>query len=178
MVKKDNVISIPSIDAALVIAGYYGQVDVNIQYITDKVETVVGIKGNSHPIQRCWWCRKVIKTKTYGIPITYRPPDLFGVVGQFHSLRCTKAYIDECNTSSLEYKDVNTLFTLYVYKETGTMTAILPAPSWKMRREYGGHMSDEEYDDTAPTYQLATMAKSTNIRLTEYYILLSNVSSK
>lgn len=130
------------------------------------------------PIQRyttlpCWWCRATFKWHPIGCPIEYSPScdgakkkmfdahlasmslksdtsDFFIVEGIFCSFPCVKSYIaDQCsrNTGS-KYKDACTNLTLLYQKLYGATDDIPYAGSWKALKEWGGHLTIDEFRQT------------------------------
>ena len=95
----------------------------------------------------CWWCRHPFKTSPLGVPIRYeakKEEDYFETDGVFCSFPCCLAYIyDNPKTPLYREADVH-LHHLY-YKIYGKYRKIEPAPTWKILKDYGGHLSIREF---------------------------------
>jgi hypothetical protein len=99
----------------------------------------------------CYHCRHNFNMQPLSIPIKYYPKEnKFDSDGVFCSFNCMLAYIHERN--SFIYKDsgchINLLYKmLYGVKNS----KIIPAPSWKLLKNYGGTLSIEEFRKTFDT---------------------------
>ncbi len=97
----------------------------------------------------CWYCRTVIPYdwSPVGIPIKYKSVDnSFDVEGVFCSFNCVVAYLSE--HTCYRYKHSSTLLLMLyhkIFKSNKIMNKIIPSPSWKLLKDYGGHMTSEEY---------------------------------
>lgn len=97
----------------------------------------------------CWNCRHTIPFEWHplGIPLKYRAAeDAFEVEGVYCSFNCIMAYLQE--HTEYRYKDSSVLLGMMYRKIFNVMkrvTEICPAPSWKLLRDYGGHLSIDEY---------------------------------
>lgn len=117
----------------------------------------------------CWWCRHPFSTIPIGVPVKYNSHktsgiekeryekktsssdsnnDFFETLGLFCSFPCCKAYIlDQKN--SLRYKESLTLLTLlFTILYEGVDPKFPSAPSWKLLKEYGGHMTIQIFRQT------------------------------
>lgn len=66
--------------------------------------------------------------------------------GIFCSFNCVQAYINEYKTNS--FYNMSSSLLLKIYKEynpEAKITRILPAGHWRLLKEYGGHMTIEEF---------------------------------
>ena len=105
----------------------------------------------------CWNCRHTIPHDWHplGIPIKMLPQapiPSFECEGVFCSFNCIVSYLNEHH--DYRYKDSSMLLLMMyrkifakstISKAFHKITSILPAPSWKLLKEYGGHMTIEEY---------------------------------
>jgi len=116
----------------------------------------------------CWWCRNTFSTNPIGCPLKYNPHkeentkidekfkkagiktstnDFFETEGLFCSFPCCKAFIID-QKSCVKYKESLALLSLLLIKLYGKIVEIPTAPSWKIIKEYGGHLTIEEYRAT------------------------------
>lgn len=119
----------------------------------------------------CWWCRHTFKTPPIGCPLIYHPHktsgtdkerfeeklkaanipidqnDFFETEGYFCSFPCCKAYI-LTQRSNIKYKDSAALLSLLLNVLYKRRDIILAAPSWKLLKEYGGHLTIQEFRST------------------------------
>jgi|GEM_PF-5987706 len=135
----------------------------------------------------CWWCRSSFKTHPIGCPIKYHKPttdidkerlslnlkyfnlqldkdeDFFETEGLFCSFSCVKAYIlDELSKSqSGKYKNSLTLLSLLHEKMCGSIHIIKKAPTWKVLKDYGGHLTPDQYRENFNSFNYQ---ESVNIR--------------
>jgi hypothetical protein len=116
----------------------------------------------------CWWDRHPFKTSPIGCPLVYHSHktegidkerfeeklkaanircdknDFFETEGYFCSFPCCKAYILS-QRNNMRYKDSASLLSLLLYVMYGIRDIIPVAPSWKNLKEYGGHLSIQEF---------------------------------
>lgn len=86
--------------------------------------------------------------------------DFFETEGYFCSFPCCKAYITY-QKNSIKYKDSNSLLSL-LYRTFYKREADFPeAPSWKLLKEYGGHLTIEEF---RATFGQLEFSETVNIR--------------
>lgn len=116
-------------------------------YITPNVEDKMLLsKGRKYC---CWYCRHNVPTDWHplGIPIKYnKENNAFECDGVFCSFNCIVAYLAEHN--QYRYKDSTVLLLMmyrHIFNKHRDITKISPSPSWKLLKEYGGHLSIEEY---------------------------------
>ena len=117
----------------------------------------------------CWWCRHGFKTSPIGCPLKYnshkegavvvaekfkkagiktKTNDFFETEGIFCSFPCCKAFIID-QRGIAKYQESLALLVLLLIKIHGTKIFEIPiAPSWKILKEYGGHMTIEEFRST------------------------------
>lgn len=117
----------------------------------------------------CWWCRHNFQTRPIGCPLRYNPHkssgiekerfeekskaagldcetnDFFETEGYFCSFPCCKAYILDQQFANIKYKDSATLLTLLYFKIYGSTPTFPCAPTWKILKEYGGHLNISEF---------------------------------
>lgn len=97
----------------------------------------------------CWYCRHNVPSDWHplGIPIKFsKEQNTFECDGIFCSFNCIVAYLQEHN--QYRYKDSNVLLLMmyrHIFKKHRDITKIVPSPSWKLLKEYGGHLSIDEY---------------------------------
>lgn len=113
----------------------------------DKLE-ISQYLSNTRKLTSCFYCRRKILTEPIGIPIEYEKindKDCFHCDGYVCSFNCLVSFIDEYydeiykKTEYLIPKLYYSIFNQYPKER------IKPAPSWRMRNEYGGELTDEEY---------------------------------
>jgi hypothetical protein len=117
----------------------------------------------------CWWCHHSFTTSPVGCPQIYHPNlktpneetqrfieklkkanyptdtnDFFETEGYFCSGPCCKAYILD-QGSSVKYKNSLSLLSLLFYKYHGVQVEIPRAPSCKVLKAYGGHLTIQEF---------------------------------
>ncbi len=119
----------------------------------------------------CWWCRATFKSRPLGCPIEYHSHktegldkerfeeklkaanlpidtnDFFETEGIFCMFPCIKAYALQqmAMTKSAKYKKTLTLITTLHLKIFGKLVTIPTADTWKVQREWGGHLTSEQY---------------------------------
>ena len=99
---------------------------------------------------RCWYCRLVVPSEwsPLALPTKYlEKQKQFQGEGVFCSLNCIMSYVHD-NHHTFRYKDSGQLIHLLSRKLLGTdlpMKDIVPSPSWKLLKEYGGHLEPEDY---------------------------------
>jgi hypothetical protein len=109
----------------------------------------------------CWHCRHTIPTEWHpvGIPIRYRVDDhAFECEGSFCSFNCVMAYLSEAN--DYRYKDSTVLVAMMwrmIFGHIRKITDIIPSPSWKLLREYGGPLSIDEYRKNLQAVEYRTL---------------------
>lgn len=101
----------------------------------------------------CWWCRLEIPSDWHplGLPIKMNDKKRmeFLCEGLFCSFNCIMSYAH--TLTDVRYKDVGMYVTLLYRQVIGRdcwITKIIPAPSWKNLRQYGGKLTAEEYRST------------------------------
>jgi hypothetical protein len=116
----------------------------------------------------CWWCRHSFKTRPIGCPLVYHHNkkegidkeryeqklkdanipadrnDFFETEGYFCSFPCCKAYILS-QRNNVKYKESPGLLSLLLYILYRSKDIIPVAPSWKLLKEYGGHLTIQEF---------------------------------
>lgn len=97
----------------------------------------------------CWYCRHTLPSEWFplGIPVKYDiTSKTFDCEGVFCSFNCIVAYLNE--HSEYRYKDSTVLLCMmhrHMFNVIKKLTDILPSPSWKLLKEYGGHLTIDEY---------------------------------
>lgn len=134
----------------------------------------VTLNGCLPPTTRkpCWWCRNSFSGMPIGCPIFYYPQKTSGVEkerfeekllaanlptdtnnffeteGYFCSFPCCKAYILD-QKSGVRYKESLALLSLLFFILTDGQHADFPtAPTWKVLKDYGGHLTIKEFRST------------------------------
>ena len=135
------------------------------------IDTTMNGSLPSTTTKPCWWCRHSFQTKPIGCPLRYNvnkqngiekerfdekfisadlpidTNDFFETEGIFCSFPCCKAYILNQRNSS-KYKESATLLTLLFYIFYNKVADFDPAPSWKLLKDYGGHLTIQEFRST------------------------------
>lgn len=124
---------------------------------------VMWCKSESLPTQTdipCYGCRRRYTTCPIGIPIDYHNKDgrhIFEVDGMVCSFNCIKLHIKE-SPSPLYKKTLMLIDKLYfcifgVYPRE----PIVMSPSWRQREEYGGNLSDADFEKCLQTVLITDM---------------------
>lgn len=98
----------------------------------------------------CWWDRHNFQNKPIGCPLKYIPPskqgekETYETEGYFCSFPCCKAYIIS-HKSEMKYKESLTLLTMLFMSFYGKPQYIPTAPTWKILKDYCGHLTVREY---------------------------------
>jgi hypothetical protein len=111
--------------------------------INNNVNTVMKMDYNKSDL-KCWWCRNKFDTPKVSLPEQYYD-DKFLTNGIFCSYNCAKSY--NLNLNDFNVQKRNNLLNLFYYKTYGEFKEILPAPSWKVLKEYGGLLDIEKFRD-------------------------------
>lgn len=93
---------------------------------------------------KCWWCKNHFCTPKVSLPENYFN-NKFICSGNFCSYNCALSYNLDLN-DEMVWKRKSLLIKLYE-KTYNSKLNILPAPSWKVLKEYGGTLSIEEFRD-------------------------------
>lgn len=125
----------------------------------------------NHP---CWWCRTSFLTCPIGLPVRYvstnflsdqqkeyvlnnlkkqnitakHPIEYFECEGIFCSFPCVKSYIFDNVTLNSRYRKSCNLLTLLFFKlkPNDEEDINIPcAPSWKLLKDWGGHLTKDEF---------------------------------
>lgn len=115
-----------------------------------KNNTIVKVVYNSHSSGGgklpCFGChRRIYESIPMGIPVKIRECEnkkyLVDCIDNACSFNCMITIAQERNMSFAP------IFDLYrILKPDSTTTEIRPSPNWRIRKEYGGVISDEEYE--------------------------------
>lgn len=141
----------------------------------------------------CFWCRHSFTNQPIGCPIRYHPrkrvqvckseltkddyiiqqdipqsvaeptdtDDYYDTEGVFCSPNCVLAYVYDKGNNTYYRQSESLLMSIY-YKPG---EKLLPAPSWKLLREYGGHMTIDQFraESTQHVYNLKEFYAITNL---------------
>lgn len=105
----------------------------------------------------CWWCCHTFDTYPVPIPISYNSKTKnFKVYGVTCSFNCAKSYIkSNGGNGGKNYTDKIYLLSLLHARMTGKkIEYIKEAPSNKILKMFGGHLSIEEYRENFNTNQI------------------------
>ncbi len=121
----------------------------------------------------CWWDRHPFQTKPVGCPLRHTsaklpllnqvvdtasggdsrsvkinkkddPKEIYETEGYFCSFPCCKAYIIS-RKSETKYKESLSLLTMMFMSFYDKIEYIPPAHTWKILKDYGGHLTIQEY---------------------------------
>ena len=146
---------------------------------------------------KCWWCKNSFDSLPLGIPLKRIGNKIF-MEGVVCSFPCGKTYIKNIDGYDIKYKDSLSIFnnlydeftkinerrkspsllserceslSLSEGKKTNSETKSIPdAPHWNQLKEYGGHLSIDEFRST---FGKIKYTKTTNILLVSYPILFN-----
>lgn len=115
--------------------------------------------GSDWPIKtqvHCWWCKHSFNDKPLGAPRRYTEekkeiPRKFHVEGCFCSFECTKSYM-------LQENNFDMYLLSFLVKVVSGMedVNVIPAPSWKLLRTFGGEMDIEEFRSNKKVFSFLT----------------------
>ena len=106
-----------------------------------KNDNIEVFKSNFSSDTKCWWCKNCFDTPAVGLPEVYFE-DKFHCIGNFCSYNCALSYNIDVNENV--WKRTSLLNLLY-YKTYNTNISISAAPDWKQLKEYGGHLTIDEF---------------------------------
>lgn len=135
----------------------------------------------------CWTCRNKFTSHPIGCPIKYinsrkdcedekikewfkennllldDKDGYFLTEGVFCMFPCVKSYIfnELSRTKSPKYKKALGLLSLMYFKLTGNISVIPHAGSWKITKDWGGHLTPQEYRASVGSLEYT---ETTNIR--------------
>ena len=99
----------------------------------------------------CWWDRHSFQNRPLGCPLRcisdkeHKEKDIYETEGIFCGFPCCKAYIIS-QKSEMKYKESLALLTMIFMTFYGKRDISIPiAPTWKMLKAYGGHLTIQEY---------------------------------
>jgi hypothetical protein len=117
----------------------------------------INIKGPLPPVTNklCWWDRNSFKTVPLGCPLKYhakilenkkmkKDTEIFETEGIFCGFACCRAYILS-QKNNLKYKDSLGLLSMIALAVCKKQIDIPTAPTFKILKEYGGHLTIAEY---------------------------------
>lgn len=148
------------------------RMDKSIIMYTDNVsnfETFTKSGGVPPKGGRCEWCRRLFTNESQGVPIAFKegeaisankngaPYYAFWDEGTFCSYRCVLAHILMFKEIGPQQRDplyLNSEATLRFRfsLEYPNVEVLLPAPDYRLLKENGGSLTDEEFDGTKYTY--------------------------
>jgi hypothetical protein len=122
--------------------------DINTKAVSQPICIVPNINIQTDQ-SNCWYCRLLIPTNVHSLslPIDYKD-ETFVCEGIFCSFNCMVAHLFEIGNQYHRYKNSATYLVIMYQKMFGThvsLKSIKPSPSWKLLRQYGGYMSNEDY---------------------------------
>jgi hypothetical protein len=99
---------------------------------------------------RCWYCRLSIPHEwaPIGLPTKYNEKTgQFSTEGIFCSFNCITSYVHEFGHTYRYRESGHLLYLLYrkLFQTNLALIDILPSPSWKLLKEYGGNLDVEDY---------------------------------
>jgi hypothetical protein len=109
---------------------------------------------------KCWWCRHTFPKEWHplGMPLKYnKTNNEFICEGIFCSFNCIMAHLHSCDHQSIKYRDCGQLVTLLYREVVGKICwteKLIPAPSWKNLKEYGGKLTIEQFRETFNKLQI------------------------
>lgn len=93
---------------------------------------------------KCFWCKHKFYTPAIGLPENYNN-NKFELIGHFCSFNCAKAYnLDLCDNNIWKRNSLLDFLYLQTYDED---IEIIPAPHWKVLKDFGGKLSIEQFRD-------------------------------
>lgn len=93
---------------------------------------------------KCFWCKHKFCTPAIGLPENYNN-NKFELIGHFCSFNCAKAYnLDLCDNNIWKRNSLLDFLYLQTYNED---IEIIPAPHWKVLKDFGGKLSIEQFRD-------------------------------
>jgi hypothetical protein len=114
------------------------------KFKVNNTSSVLKMDYNKKDNVKCWWCRNSFITPRVSLPEQYCD-DKFLTNGIFCSYNCAKSY--NLNLNDFNVQKRNNLLNLFYYKTYGEFKEILPAPSWKVLKEYGGCLDIDKFRD-------------------------------
>ena len=93
---------------------------------------------------RCFWCRHSFDTIPIGCPIDYKN-NTYITDGIFCSFNCCLSFINDHQTLNIYEKSHKLL--LNMFKTCFDSTKVEPAPSWRILKSFGGHLTIDEFRD-------------------------------
>lgn len=130
------------------------------QYIIPLVDYIYNKKLPPTTDIPCHWCRRKFKTCPLGVPINFKKAgsilpdgaiianDMFITDSIACSFNCIVSIVNE-STSALYRNSPYLINRMYycIFQQLPFAEGIQPAPSWKLRKECGGSLTDEEYEN-------------------------------
>ena len=91
---------------------------------------------------KCWWCKHSYNMPTVELP-EYYFNNIFYYIGKFCSYNCAMAYNIDINDENISKR--NSLLYFHCKKTYNRNENIVPSPSWKILKDFGGTIEIEEY---------------------------------
>ena len=119
-----------------------------IYELTEKLEKYEKInKPNvdiieSNNLSKCWWCKYSYNSPTVELP-EYYFNNMFYYTGKFCSYNCAMAFNIDMNDENISKR--NSLLYFHCKKTYNKNDNIIPSPSWKILKDFGGTVDIEEY---------------------------------
>ena len=119
-----------------------------IDELTEKIKTYEKINKpvvqsfNHTNYSKCWWCAYNYDLPTVELPEHYFH-GMFHCIGNFCSYNCAMAYNIDINDENISKR--NSLLYLHYKKTYNNDNLIIPAPSWKILKDFGGTVTIDEY---------------------------------
>jgi len=101
-------------------------------------------KTNYNNNTKCWWCKYSFDSQPVGLPDNYFN-NKFNLIGCFCSFNCAKSYNIDLNDN--KYLKRNNLLNYLYYKSYNEEKEIIPAPNWKILKDFGGTITIEQFRD-------------------------------
>ncbi len=89
----------------------------------------------------------VDREKPEGISLTLVEKDYYETDGIFCSFNCCLAWLDEVKHVPMYVQSKQLLFKMYL-DTYGSFSDIIKAPHWRLLRQYGGHLTIEEFRES------------------------------
>lgn len=108
----------------------------------EKINKPVVQSFNSMSDSRCWWCAYSYTTPTVELPEHFFH-NMFHCIGKFCSYNCAMSYNIDINDENISKR--SSLLYLHFKNTYNDSKKIIPAPSWKILKDFGGTVDIEEY---------------------------------
>lgn len=108
----------------------------------EKINKPIVQSFNNMSDSKCWWCAHIYNTPTVELPEHYFH-NMFHCIGNFCSYNCAMAYNIDINDENISKR--NSLLYFHYKKTYNNSVTIVPAPSWKILKDFGGTVDIDEY---------------------------------